>query len=310
MNAGEQGLVGEVGLGPHVIERDAPQVGAVRVARHGPPPRRIGELHRSLRVAAGELDQWGGEVARVAIGRPEPVGDHVSQRPGCERTDVDQLGLTVERSGDVGEHRPHQRQLRPGEHQPDVADVVLQFGAQQAGGAVEAVDAAELVEHDEHRVLAGGGDEPVEKVVDHRHRIGLLGWSPGEHQLDRPEVDLAAGDEVVESVDGRAAHRGERPVEADGEVGHRRDLVEVDVDHGGAGGLEFGPDPPEHARLAEPARPEHGRDTSGADALDQVGDEVVAPPHIDGVERPLEWERGNLHAEILRSGVRRCYVEK
>ena len=114
----------------------------------------------------------------------KPCSTSVAHRLRGQRPDLDQIGLPEERPRDVGEHRPHQRGLRSGEDQPDLLHVGLQLGAQQAGGAFDAVDRRELVEDRHGGVAAPGLDQRIEQHVDHGDRVGTVGAAPGERQLE------------------------------------------------------------------------------------------------------------------------------
>jgi hypothetical protein len=138
-------------------------------------------------------------------------------------------------------------------------------------------------------------------------RIGSIGAAAGERQLEHAEVDLCRADQPAEAGQAGAATGGHAVVEADGEVGRRRDLVEIEVEDRDTALLELTGDASQHARLAEPAGPDQRRHTPRRDALDERVEQVVATGHLLGCERTLERERRHLHASMVSLALPHSY---
>ena len=133
-----------------------------------------------------------GQAVAASLCPSEAVVDDVGEFGQGERLDLDDVGLCVERLRLLGEHRRHRRGFRSGEQHTDLLDVVLQLGAQQPRRTGDAVDAGELVEDQQRRLLGCCFDQKLEQQVERRVGIGPLRRWPRELQLQHAEVDRAA----------------------------------------------------------------------------------------------------------------------
>ncbi len=274
-----------------VLEGVAPRRDGGLLPGFDATPCRIGKLHRPLRMTHREGRDPLRDRTGAAVGRRESVVDDGDDLRRAQRPDLDQVGLGVERLGLIGEQHPHHRRFGAGEHQAKRLEVVLQVGAQQSGGLLHAGDAGEFVEDDHRRRVLGGAGEDLEQAVDRHQRIGSL-WSrcPELHSRHAEVQRQGAGD-ARQALAQPAADGTERVIQADGHVGHRGDLVEVDPHDLGPGGRDVGGDPAQHAGLAVPAGPEQCRDAMFGDALDQIGDQRLPPADLVGFERPVIGKR-------------------
>jgi hypothetical protein len=103
-------------------------------------PQGIGELHGSLWMAFGGADERVRHIADAATSGLEPVeNDH---RHGIvrERPDLDEVRLGEEGLGVVGEQHSHGRRLRSGEHDSELAIVVLKLSPQHRCAVVDIGD--------------------------------------------------------------------------------------------------------------------------------------------------------------------------
>ena len=272
----------------------SPRVIVGGATRRHETPRRIGELHRALRVAAGELGNAEAEVAGLPTGLLEPVHDDRHDIGAVERKDADEVSLRVERLLLVGEQRAHHRWLRPSEHDAEPVVVRLEVGSEQSGCAMDPIDAGELVEHEQHGRLRGELGDDVQLGV-HRHQwIGARAGRLAQLDADESEVELDSGGEPPDPLVGRAGRR-EGHVEAGGEIGHRRDLVEIDPDDDRARRGDVGGHPAQDAGLAEAARSEQRGEAVLTHSLDEVGDELIVAADEDRIEWALIRERRNVH---------------
>jgi hypothetical protein len=128
----------------------------------------------------------------------------------------------------IREQHAHRRRLRSGEDEPQLAVVVLQLRAQHRCPLVDVGDAGELIEDDDQRVLLRGADEDVEERSHGEHGIGPVTAALGKLDTDEAEPDRQGAGERVDRPAQPALDPRQSLVDRPGEVGHGRQLVQVD----------------------------------------------------------------------------------
>src|SRR5918996_1535894 len=224
-------------------------VGAL--AASGSLPEEVGEQHRTLGVAPGDIEQRAQGVTRVAAGALEPGSDELGEVLARQRRERHRARLTVERG-------THHAWVGAGEEVSRLVVVLLDHAADrpvERGTWREHL--LELVEADQHSLAA-----PLEQLLGQLEQLEqgcLCGRSRGR----------AAERQCANGRRNRYAHRGElaphptrertaqlpvAALEPCDRLFDRQDPIEVDVDGRAALTLRLGADLVHERRLPVSAR--------------------------------------------------------
>src|SRR5918999_2804094 len=268
-------------------------------AAAGSLPNEVGEQHRALGMAPGDIEQRAQCVARVAAGALEPGSDELREVLARQWGERHSARLTVERALPVVEQGTHHAGMGAGEEVSGLVVVLFDHAADRpVERGTRREHLLEVVEADQHSLTA-----PLEQLrwqLEQFEQGCLCGRSRGR----------AAERQRAEGRRDRYAHRGElaphptregtaqlavAALEPRDRLLDRQDPVEVDVDGRAALTLRLGADLVYEGRLPVSAR---GRQAGVVAAAKQREESVDLVPTIDELVRRhgLCIDEGGVHA--------------